>query len=109
MDCLMVRRATPKIERLIVRLKNATRQHGLRAALARKLGVPPQRLNDWMSGTNVPGGEVVLQMLEWVTAEEAKTKQKKRAGSALTQPALKTRKSKFTRYEKTNSGPSKKR
>jgi transcriptional regulator with XRE-family HTH domain len=98
----MVRGATPKIDRLIVRLKNATRQHGLKSALARKLGVPPQRLNDWLSGTSVPGGEVVLQILDWVTAVEVE--QKKRAGSALTQPALKTRKSKSTTNEKAKSG-----
>lgn len=105
----MVRRATPKIDRLIVRLKKATRDAGLKAPLARKLGVTRQHLNNWLSGTNVPGGEVVLQLLEWVKAEEAKSKQKKRAGSAETRPALKTRKSKSTSYEKAKSGLSKKR
>jgi transcriptional regulator with XRE-family HTH domain len=103
----MVRRATPKIDRLIVRLKNATREHGLKTALARSLGVSPQRLNHWLSGTNVPGGEVVLQMLEWVAAVEEK--QKKRAGSEVTRPALKTRKSKSTSHEKAKSGLSERR
>jgi len=105
----MVRRATPNIDRLIARLKNATREVGLKTKLAQKLGVPRQRLNDWLSGTNVPGGEVVLQMVEWVTAVEAKQQPKKRAGSALTRPALKTRKSKSTTNEKAKSGPYKKR
>jgi transcriptional regulator with XRE-family HTH domain len=104
----MVRRTTPKIDRLIARLKNATRGHGDKTMLARKLGVHPQRLNDWLSGTNVPGGEVVLRMLEWVTAQEAQFQQTKRAGSALTRPALKTRKSKSTTNEKAKSGLSKK-
>jgi transcriptional regulator with XRE-family HTH domain len=101
----MVRRATPKIDRLMSRLKGATSDRGSKSALARQLGVPPQRINDWLNGTSVPGGEVALQMLEWVTAKEAQSKPKKRAGSALTRPALKTRKSKSTTNEKAKSGP----
>jgi transcriptional regulator with XRE-family HTH domain len=101
----MVRRATPNIARLIARLKSATREIGLKSELARALGVPPQRVNDWLTGTRVPGGETTLQMLEWVTVIEANKQQKKRAGSALTPPTLKTRKRKSTRNEKAKSGP----
>lgn len=100
----MVRRATPRIERLFARVRRCTTQRGMKAQLARFLGVPPQRLTDWFSGAIVPGGEVVLQLLEWVAAEEAK-QQTKRAGGASTRPALKTRKAKSTSHEKDKSGP----
>jgi transcriptional regulator with XRE-family HTH domain len=90
---------------LRVRLAAATEKYGARAALAREFGVTPQAVAEWLSGASAPTAETTLRLLEWVTAEEAQSKQKKRAGSGSTRPALKTRKRKSTSHEKTNSGP----
>jgi transposase-like protein len=102
----MVRKATPNLDELLDRVRRATNGRGRKTELARMLGVTPQRLNDWLSGINVPGGEVTLQMRDWVIAWE--DQQKKRAGSAQTQPALKTRNQKGTSHAKPKSGPWKK-
>lgn len=82
-------RPPQKLAELIKRVKQAALPHGKHAALARYLGEPPQRVNDWLSGGRNPGGEVTLLMLEWVTAEEAK--QQKSPGRALTHPERQTR------------------
>lgn len=36
--------------------------------------VAPQRVSEWLTGKVAPGAERTLQLLEWVAAEEAKTK-----------------------------------
>lgn len=89
---------------LRARLAAATDQYGARAALARQFGVTPQAVAEWLSGASAPTAETTLRLLEWVTAEEAKSKEKKRAGSGSTRPALKTRSRKSNRHEKTKSG-----
>jgi transcriptional regulator with XRE-family HTH domain len=87
------------------RLRRATKSRGAQAALARKFNVSTAAVAQWLTGASAPTAETTLQLLEWVTAEEAQSKQKKRAGSGSTLPALKARKSKSTRNEKAKSGP----
>jgi len=86
------------------RLQNATRERGAKSSLARELGIDRQTVSEWLRhAVRGPSAETTLRLLEWVKAAEAK--QKKRAGSAETQPALKTRKRK---YEKPKSDRKKK-
>lgn len=98
----MVRKASPLLEKLFSRVSRAAKVRGTKAEIALHLGVVPQRLNDWLSGVNEPGGEITLRLLEWVTAAEAK-QTKKRAGSVRARPALKTRNQKSPSNEKPKS------
>lgn len=85
------------------RLISATNTLGAQAELARYLKVTRQAVSEWLRRSDrAPSAEKTLRLLEWVTAEEAK-QQKKRAGSASTRPALKTRKDKSTTNEKDKS------
>lgn len=70
----MVRKATPLLNALIERLREATVAFGEKSRLARDLGVAPQQLNAWLAGESEPGGEATLAMLKWVEASERKTK-----------------------------------
>lgn len=67
----MVKRSTPLLTKLLARVKLLTSKRGSKTALAQVLGVPVQRLHEWLSGSVEPGGETTLQLLEWVTATEA--------------------------------------
>jgi hypothetical protein len=69
---------------LMRRVRAATSEKGARKALAIKLGITPQAMNDWLSERFAPGGEAALLLLEWVSAAEAK--QKKSRGNAQTSP-----------------------
>ena len=95
----MVKKATPHLDKLFARVKRATSLYGEKSNLARFIGVPPQRVNDWLNGSCEPSGETTLLLLEWVLMDEGK-QQKKHAGSGCTQPALKTRNQKSTSNEK---------
>ncbi len=77
------------------RLRAATAPPGAKAALARQFEVSTAAVSQWLSGANAPAADTTLRLLEWVVAEEAK-QQKASAGSASTQPAPKTQKSKST-------------
>lgn len=66
----------PILPTLIERLRRATGERGRKTELAAWLGVPRQSLNDWMSARKEPSGETTLRLLNWVTAEEAKSKTK---------------------------------
>jgi hypothetical protein len=89
-------------------LQSATKLPGARSALAREFQVSTATVSQWLSDDArqriYPTAENTLRLLEWVTARKAQSKNK-RAGSGSTQPALKTRKRKSTRNEKTKSGP----
>jgi transcriptional regulator with XRE-family HTH domain len=86
------------------RLISATRTTGAQTALADHLGITRQAVSEWVRRDDrAPEADTTLRLLDWVAAEEAKSKQKKRAGSAETRPALKTRKSKSTSHEKAKS------
>lgn len=95
-------------EQLRVRLRRATADAGSKAALARLFGVTTQAVSQWLSGASAPTADTTLRLLEWVTAEEATSTQKKRAGSADTRPALKTRKANPLGHEKAKSDRKKK-
>lgn len=82
-------------------LRAATRRYGAQAELARKVGVTPQAVAEWLSDASAPTADNALQILYWVTEDEAK--QKQGAGSAVTRPARKTQVRKI-RYEKPHSG-----
>jgi transcriptional regulator with XRE-family HTH domain len=80
-----------ELRNLLRRVAVATRNRGDQSRLARDLGkISRQRVSEWLTGRRRPSGEMTLQLLKWVTAEEAKQKQS--AGSASTRPARKTRK-----------------
>ena len=97
----MVKRPTPRIDKLFSRIRRLTKARGSKAALADALGVVPQRLHEWLSGDYEPGGETTLQLLEWVTATEAQ--QKEEGTRALTRMPRKTRQSKSRTNEKAKS------
>lgn len=101
----MVRKASPLIDKLLVRVARATSRYGEKSALARGMGVTPQHVNGWLTGLMLPSGETALQLLKWVT--EAEEKQKKHAGRVSPRPALKTRNQKSTSNEKPRSSPGK--
>ena len=113
-------------------LQQLTRERGAKSKLAHLLKVSRQRLNEWLSGRSKPSARYLLLLLNWIrnqkmlaarTRQKAqreaaagksiefpnikKPKQKKRAGSADTRPALKTQKRKSTSHEKAKSGPKK--
>jgi hypothetical protein len=72
----MVRRATPRLDKLIARIRRLTKTPGAKSRLAESLGVSRQHLHSWIRGDepSEPGGETTLHMLEWADAEEAKRK-----------------------------------
>ncbi len=91
-------------EQLRRRLISATTAAGAQSKLALRMKVTRQAVSEWLRRTDrAPSADTTLRLLEWVTAEEAKQQQTKRAGSASTQPALKTRKSKSKSHEKAKS------
>jgi transcriptional regulator with XRE-family HTH domain len=94
-----------KLALLLQRIAAATERTGMKTELANFLGVSRQQLNHWLSGERAPGGEVTLQMLEWVGAEEAQ--QNKSPGSATNTTRAATR-HRQTRESKPTSGRRKK-
>ncbi|HWA08687.1 MAG TPA: hypothetical protein VG838_04385 [Opitutaceae bacterium] len=49
-------------------LRRALQTYGAKARLARYLGVPRQRLNDYLTGrSRLPDAELTLRMLHWLT------------------------------------------
>ncbi len=84
------------------RLKKVTSEHGKKAAAAKFIGVDRSNLNRWLDDDQEPGAEATFRLLEWVTAEEAKTKSP--AGvSAPAEP--KARKGKIQSNEANQSEP----
>jgi len=101
----LVTRPLKKLASLLARASRITSARGKKSELARFLGEPRQRVNDWLSGARAPGGEVTLQMLEWVQAEE--DNQKTSPGRASTRPERKTQFRSSKVYEKTKPSPPK--
>lgn len=92
-------------EALRDRIRAATPKRGDRVKLAREFGVTPQAVAKWLSGASAPTAETTLQLLEWVTAEEAQQK-KSSGGVSETRPERKTRTRK-SKHEQPRSGPEK--
>jgi len=65
----------PTLSKLLERLNAAVSERGKRSELAAFLNVPLAGVSQWLSGKREPGGERTLQLLAWVQAEEAKTKE----------------------------------
>jgi len=93
------KKPTPRLDKLMHRIQKLTKAFGAKANLAKEIGVIPQQLNDWLSGSTEPGGEVTLRLLEWAAEEEAK---QKCAGRGETRPARKAQ----TKTSKANESKS---
>jgi transcriptional regulator with XRE-family HTH domain len=89
---------------LLVRLKRATAERGMKTELAHFLKVPLVSVSRWLSGEREPGGETTLRMLAWVAAFEGQRKQG--PGLAAARPEPKTQSGKST-HEKPKPGPKK--
>ena len=98
----MVKRHTPKLDKLMKRIRARLKQRGSLQRLADHLGVVQPTLSDWLRGRYEPGGEVTLKLQEWVIAAEARN-QKKTAPVLITPTRRLTRQSKSTSNEKAKS------
>jgi transcriptional regulator with XRE-family HTH domain len=96
---------TSKLTALVRRVQGATTAPGKRSELARFLKVPLSRVSEWLSGVRNPSGETTLQLLEWVTAEEA---QKHKSPGSATNTARAATRRKQSCYEKPKSSRRKK-
>lgn len=65
-------------ERLLVRLNEAAGAAGKKTELATFLNAPLESVSRWLSDKREPGGDVTLRMLQWVEAQEAKNKKRRR-------------------------------
>jgi hypothetical protein len=90
--------------RLLVRVRRATRAPGAKSALARALSVPRQRVSEWLKphGASAPSAAKTLELLEWVTAAEAKP-QKNAAAMFVPSQRTQTRSAKSKTNEKVQS------
>jgi len=91
-------------KQLKARLNKATEPRGKRAELARAVDVYQSRLNSWLDDVQEPGAEATFRLLEWVIAEEAKTKS---STGALTPVEQTARTEKDTANETKQSEPPK--
>jgi len=56
----------------VAMLRDELKPYGSKARLARYLGIPKQRLTDYLKGQRrMPDAEAALQMLEWVAQKRA--------------------------------------
>jgi transcriptional regulator with XRE-family HTH domain len=94
--------APPTWDELRTILVSKTETAKAKIELARRLGVTLAAISQFRSGASAPTADKTLRILDWIR-EETEAQQKKRAGSADTRPALKTRKSKSTKNEKAKS------
>ena len=63
---------TPMWSVLAARLRDRVRPYGAQARLARYLGVPRQRLHNFLVGrSRLPDAEVTLRLLHWLAEAEA--------------------------------------
>ena len=98
----MTKKATPRLTTLLNKVEALCIN---KAALARKLGVSPQHIQKWVKAREYePGGEITLQLDEWVRLEEAK--QNKNLLSVSAPRRRKTQSTKIS-YEKRKSSPRK--
>jgi hypothetical protein len=88
---------------LLGRLKRATAIRGRKAELARFLGVPAQRLYEWLAGRHVPGADVTLRILNWVRDQEIE--QNRGPGCVLAPPEPKTQLERNQHAKPKKSGP----
>jgi DNA-binding transcriptional regulator YdaS (Cro superfamily) len=61
-------------EDLRQKLERVLQKRGAKIALARKIGVSPSSVSEWLAGVSTPTAEAALFLQEWVPAEEARQK-----------------------------------
>jgi DNA-binding transcriptional regulator YdaS (Cro superfamily) len=83
-----------------MRARRLVKRRGEQSRLSRHLGVPRQRLNEWLHGKRLPGGEHALMLLQWVE-EQGKTNG---LAGALT-PARQETRSRKSNHEKPETSP----
>src|SRR4051794_10048854 len=63
---------TPLWNACIILLRAELKPHGAKVRLARYLGIPKQRVSDYLAGRRLmPDAEITLRMLHWVAAKRA--------------------------------------
>lgn len=63
---------TPLWNACAARLRDELKPLGAKVRLARYLGIPKQRLNDYLKGgSRMPDAETMLQMLNWLAHKQA--------------------------------------
>ncbi len=62
---------TPMWEVFRGQLRTALAPPNAKARLARYLGVPRQRVTDYLNGRRLPDGEMTLRLLHWLAATQA--------------------------------------
>ena len=95
--------------RLRNRIARVVKERGMKAKLARDVGITRQAVDAWFSTSRgkpaAPSAEITLRLLEWIPAAEAQTQLRRPRISAT---AAKPKKGKSVRNEKPNSGRKKK-
>jgi hypothetical protein len=62
------------LHRLVSDLHRLTSAPGMKAALAKHLGVPQARVSEWLNGKYIPSGDITLELLNWVAKQEEQQK-----------------------------------
>lgn len=63
---------TPMWNICAVELRSELKPHGAKVRLARHLGIPKQRLSNFLAGrSRMPDAEMTLQLLYWLSAKKA--------------------------------------
>ena len=63
---------TPMWNAVAARLRDQTRKYGMQARLARYLGVPRQRLHNFVGGrSRLPDAELTLRLVHWLSEIES--------------------------------------
>jgi transcriptional regulator with XRE-family HTH domain len=63
---------TPMWNACTVLLREQLKPHGSKVRLARFLGIPKQRLSDYLkNGSRMPDAETLLQILNWLAQKQA--------------------------------------
>jgi len=88
---------------LVDQVKKLTTARGTKSALAKRLGVSRQRLNEWLSGRSAPNAHYTLNLLAQLRTlkrdaaeEQQSAKRKNRGGRASTRPPQKPKKGKIS-------------
>lgn len=93
----MTIRAGDNLKALLKRVNRATSGHGKKTELAKFLGVPPQRVTNWLSLHRAPNGEITILLQQWVNAQE---KNKNAPGRVTSTAGSKTRSAHPSSYER---------
>ncbi len=59
-----------ELQDLLDRVQKLTEPKGMKAQLAKYLGVPQSRVSEWLSGKYAPAGEIALKLLKWANQNE---------------------------------------